>query len=84
MQLVNQKKLKLRLRIGLWVLVAGIISGASSIVASGLDYIRWEASGELVSETPHWILAWHVVSLVMVVAGIVLVISGRPSPSDPE
>lgn len=63
-------------RAGLWVLGAGFASLAASIVASGIDYIQWEKSGALYARTPDAIVAWHALSLVIMVVGAALVVYG--------
>ena len=52
------------------VLALGCLSMIASIVASGVDYRAWEASGEPVSMTPDWIVNWHGISLVIILVGI--------------
>lgn len=59
---------------GLLVLV-GLVSLAASIVGSGIDYMIWEKSGELYAKTPGWIVAWHVVSIVVIGAGGCLILA---------
>lgn len=56
-------------RAGVLLAIAGVMSLFSSVVASGIDYIEWEKSGELAATTPTWIFAWHVISLLGIGAG---------------
>ena len=59
---------------GFVAIVLGILSFVASVVASGIDYQKWEASGELVCETPDWILWWHIISILLVFIGLAYVI----------
>ncbi|MDO5682166.1 MAG: hypothetical protein Q4G46_04975 [Propionibacteriaceae bacterium] len=54
------------------MLIVGVVSLFASVVAAGLDYRKWEAEGGWAYSTPSWILAWHAVSLAVIVAGVVL------------
>lgn len=58
----------------IWTVVTGVSSAVGSFIAAGLDYIRWEQSGELVSRTPDWIVAWGALSLLAIMVGLALLI----------
>jgi hypothetical protein len=59
---------------GVLLALGGVVSLVASVAASLLDYARWEQSGELVATTPTWIVAWHGLSVGLILFGIAWVV----------
>lgn len=68
------KRVQNRHRKPTWSAVIGAVSLLASLVAAGIEYRIWEASGEPYHSTPLWIVAWHYISLLVIVLSILLLI----------
>ncbi len=70
---------------GVLLALGGVVSLVASVAASLLEYARWERSGELVATTPTWIVAWHALSVGLILIGIawvvIRVVGGRSRSS---
>ncbi|MGV3016040.1 hypothetical protein [Rothia sp. 88186D007BW] len=52
--------------------IAGL--GVVSLIVAGLEYRNWEESGEPYHQASSWIIAWHGLSLLVIVISILVLI----------
>lgn len=52
----------------------GALSFLLSFIAAGMEYRAWEESGELHHQASSWIVAWHGVSLAIIIISVLFLI----------
>ena len=62
-------------KFGVWIASLGAVIFVASFMASGMHYRISETAGQ-VTDTPGWILMWHVVGLATMVIGVVVFAAG--------